>query len=88
MRDWQDLTPEQRAGICFELAFALEEQAFANAHATMHTAGQAYLMAFSGSGANALDRGIEAVVYAYKALKDVAPTAGGASPSAGRAWSR
>lgn len=75
MRDWQDLTPEQRAGICFELAFALEEQAFANAHATMHTAGQAYLMAFSGSGANALDRGIEAVVYAYKALKDVAPTA-------------
>lgn len=75
MRSWQDLTPQERAGICFELAFAMEEQAFANAHATMHTAGQAYLMAFSGSGANALDRGIEALVYAYKALDDVVPNA-------------
>jgi phenylacetic acid degradation protein paaN len=75
MRDWQNLTPDERAGVCFELAFAMEEQAFANAHATMHTAGQAYLMAFSGSGANALDRGVEALVYAYKALADVAPEA-------------
>lgn len=71
MRSWSRLTPEERAGICFEIAFAMEEQAFANAHATMHTAGQAYLMAFSGSGPNALDRGIEALAYAYKALKDV-----------------
>lgn len=74
MRAWSALSPEERAGVCFELAFALEEQAFLNAHATMHTAGQAYLMAFSGSGANALDRGIEALAYAFKALKDV-PTA-------------
>lgn len=83
MKAWQALDAEERAGICFEMAFALEEQAFANAHATMHTAGQAYLMAFSGSGANALDRGVEALVYAYKALRDV-PASAGWSKSFGR----
>lgn len=71
MTPWNRLSPEERAGVCFEMAFALEEQAFVNAHATMHTAGQAYLMAFSGSGANALDRGVEALAYAYKAMADV-----------------
>lgn len=71
MKPWDRLSPDERAGVCFEMAFALEEQAFINAHATMHTAGQAYLMAFSGSGANALDRGVEALAYAYKAMADV-----------------
>lgn len=71
MTDWNRLSPEERAGVCFEMAFALEAQAFENAHATMHTAGQAYLMAFSGSGANALDRGVEALAYAFKAMADV-----------------
>ncbi len=71
MKPWNRLTAEERAGVCLEMCFDLEEQTFANAHATMHTAGQSYLMAFSGSGANALDRGVEALAYAYKALKDV-----------------
>ena len=71
MPGWNALTPEERAGVCLEMAFRLEDQAFANAHATMHTAGQSYLMAFSGSGANALDRGVEALAYGYKALKDI-----------------
>ncbi len=75
MRSWIELSPEERAGVCFQMAFALEEQAFVNAHATMHTAGQAFLMAFSGSGANALDRGVEALAYAYKAMADVPRTA-------------
>lgn len=75
MRSWSTLSADQRAGLCLEMAFALEEQAFVNAHATMHTAGQSYLMAFSGSGANALDRGVEALAYAYKALRDVPATA-------------
>jgi hypothetical protein len=33
-------------------------------------------MAFAGCGANALDRGLEALAYAYKAMKDVPETAG------------
>ena len=72
---WQKVPFTERAAICLEMAFALEKNCFTNAHATMHTAGQSYLMAFSGSGANALDRGIEAIAYSYKALNDVAPNA-------------
>jgi phenylacetic acid degradation protein paaN len=37
----------------------------------MHTSGQSYIMAFAGSGANALDRGLEALAYAHKAMADV-----------------
>ena len=37
----------------------------------MHTSGQSYIMAFAGSGANALDRGLEALAYAWKAMADV-----------------
>ena len=64
---WQQVSPEERVGLCFEMAFALEKQCFTNAYATMHTAGQAFLMAYSGSGPNALDRGVEALSYAHKA---------------------
>lgn len=67
MDKWRDTDIKTRAGLCIEMLFELEKQAFENAHATMHTAGQSYLMAFSGSGANALDRGMEALAYAYKA---------------------
>ena len=50
----------ERVGICLEmLARAGDPLAlFVNAHATMHTAGQSYIMAFAGCGANALDRGV------------------------------
>lgn len=43
--------------------------------AVMHTAGQSYNMAYAGSGVNALDRGIEALVYAEQAMRSVAPQA-------------
>ncbi len=71
LTSWRKVPWRERAGLCLEMAFALEQQAFANAHATMHTAGQSYLMAFSGSGANALDRGVEAIAQAAKALAEV-----------------
>jgi phenylacetic acid degradation protein paaN len=41
----------------------------------MHTAGQSYNMAYAGSGVNALDRGIEALVYAEQAMRAVTPHA-------------
>lgn len=75
MHSWKAISPEERVGLCFEIAFALEEQCFENAYATMHTAGQAFLMAYSGSGPNALDRGIEALTYAHKAMSDIATSA-------------
>lgn len=68
---WARATPETRVGICLEMLERCGEQLFENAHATMHTSGQSYVMAFAGSGANALDRGLEALAYAHKAMADV-----------------
>lgn len=75
MPAWRDTSVETRMGICLEILDRCAGQLFENAHATMHTAGQSYIMAFAGSGANALDRGLEALVYAYKAMRDVPQTA-------------
>jgi len=71
MRSWQKTGPEERAVICIELLKSLEKRSFENTFATMHTAGQSYMMGFVGSGANALDRGMEALVYAHKAMTDI-----------------
>lgn len=68
---WRDAGVETRMGVCLEILERCSQQLFENAHATMHTAGQSYIMAFAGSGANALDRGLEALAYAYKAMRDV-----------------
>ncbi|GAA5317356.1 MAG: phenylacetic acid degradation protein PaaN [Candidatus Pelagadaptatus aseana] len=75
MPAWRDAGTETRIGICLEMLDRCSQQLFENAHATMHTAGQSYIMAFAGSGANALDRGLEALVYAYKAMQDVPDSA-------------
>jgi len=74
-KDWAAASPQQRVGVCLEILQRCGEQLFANAHATMHTSGQSYVMAFAGSGANALDRGLEALAYAHKAMSDVPATA-------------
>ncbi|MBL4630940.1 MAG: phenylacetic acid degradation protein PaaN [Paraglaciecola sp.] len=75
MPAWTDAGVETRVGICMEILERCSKQLFVNAHATMHTAGQSYIMAFAGSGANALDRGLEALAYAYKAMKDIPESA-------------
>ncbi len=80
MKPWRALSPDERAGLCLDMAFALEKNCFENAYATMHTAGQAFLMAYSGSGPNALDRGVEALTYAYKAMCDIPQTASWTKP--------
>ncbi|WP_269473275.1 aldehyde dehydrogenase family protein [Kineobactrum salinum] len=72
---WAAASPRTRVGLCLEILHRCGEQLFENAHATMHTSGQSYVMAFAGSGANALDRGLEALVYAHKAMADVPATA-------------
>ncbi len=76
---WARAEPETRLGVCLEILERCGDQLFENAHATMHTSGQSYVMAFAGSGANALDRGLEALAYAHKAMNDV--------PKSGR-WRR
>ncbi len=64
-------TLEERTGLCLEILDRMAARSFENAHATMHTAGQSFVMAFAGSGANSLDRGLEAITYAYRAQVDV-----------------
>jgi phenylacetic acid degradation protein paaN len=71
MPGWREAAPSARIGICLEILDRCAGQLFENAHATMHTSGQSYIMAFAGSGANALDRGLEALAYAHKAMADV-----------------
>ncbi|MFK7830040.1 MAG: aldehyde dehydrogenase family protein [Congregibacter sp.] len=68
---WGKAEPQQRVDVCMDILERCGEQLFENAHATMHTSGQSYVMAFAGSGANALDRGLEALVYAQRAMDDV-----------------
>ncbi len=75
MGDWRDADLELRLALCLEMAARLYDRNFEMAHAVMHVAGQSYTQAFSGSGPNALDRGVEALAYAAKAMRDVAPSA-------------
>jgi phenylacetic acid degradation protein paaN len=75
MARWRKVSPEARISLCLEMAMQLYARNFEMAHSVMHVAGQSYTQAFSGSGPNALDRGIEALAYAAKAMREVAPSA-------------
>ena len=65
MGGWAKAGPDVRAGVCLEILHRLSESSFEMAHAVMQTTGQAFLMAFQAGGPHALDRGLEAVAYAY-----------------------
>lgn len=61
-REWSGIEPTVRAAVLLE---ALERAAaifFELAHATQHTTGQGFVMAFQASGPHAFDRALEAVV--------------------------
>lgn len=75
MPAWVDAGPDARVGVCLEIVQALFAELPVLLHAVMHTAGQSYAMSYAGSGTNALDRGIEAVVYAHQAMSAVTPAA-------------
>ena len=75
MPSWRKTAPDARMALCLEMAERIYDRNFEMAHCVMHVAGQSYTQAFSGSGPNALDRGIEALAYAAKAMRDVLPFA-------------
>lgn len=76
MNDWANAPYESRIGILMEVIDTLyTDHLFEVLHAVMHTAGQSYNMAYAGSGVNALDRSIEALVYAEQAMRSVTPSA-------------
>jgi phenylacetic acid degradation protein paaN len=73
---WQRAPLEERLGVLLEaLDCIYREHLFLIRESVMHTAGQSGNMAYAGSGVNALDRGLEALVYAEMALQQVTPTA-------------
>ena len=72
---WRRAAPRQRVGVCLEILARWESQVFENAYATMHTAGQAFMLAFAGSGASSLDRGLEALAAAWHAMDSVTTSA-------------
>ncbi len=62
---WSGASPQNRAGVCLEILDRLARNPFEMAHAVMQTTGQAFLMAFQAGGPHALDRGLEALAYAF-----------------------
>lgn len=74
-RQWSRLQPIERAAVLLE---ALERSAatfFELAHATQHTTGQGFVMAFQASGPHAFDRALEAIVAGLWAQETFAPNA-------------
>ena len=73
---WAEAGIDTRINLLMEgLDRLYRDHLFTLVHAVMHTAGQSYNMAYAGSGVNALDRGIEALVHAEQAMRSVAPRA-------------
>jgi phenylacetic acid degradation protein paaN len=67
LRSWREAGPELRAAVCVEILDRLGARAHEMGHVVMHTTGQAYAMAFQAGATHALDRGLEAVAYAWDA---------------------
>ncbi len=74
MKQWKNLSLDDRTGICLEILDRINKRSFEIANAVMHTTGQPYMMAFQAGGPHAQDRGLEAVAYAYKQLSAVPET--------------
>lgn len=66
---WQRLGAAGRVGVCLEMLERLNKRSFEIAHAVMLTSGQGWMMAFQAGGPHAQDRGLEAVVYAWEAMR-------------------
>ncbi len=72
---WAAADPETRAGILLEALTRLNAMSFLIGHATMHTTGQAFPMAFQAGGPHAQDRGLEAVAAAFTEMTSTATAA-------------
>lgn len=65
---WAETPNETRIGVLIEALVRLNKMSFLLGHATVHTTGQAFAMAFQAGGPHAQDRGLEAVAAAYAEL--------------------
>ena len=67
-QQWRKVSAKDRAGILAESLEGVKGRFFEIAYATMHTTGQAYMMAFQASGPHAADRALEAIAAGYEEL--------------------
>ena len=65
---WRKISAKDRAGVLMESLDRVKARFFEIAYATMHTAGQGYMMAFQASGPHAADRALEAIAAGYEEL--------------------
>ena len=72
---WSSLSIDERAGVCIEMIERMFAANVVLGLAAMHTTGQGRGMSQSGSGTNALDRGLEAVAAAWRVLSRVPTSA-------------
>ncbi len=68
MNSWRKVSADDRAGMLLESLERMKARFFEIAHATMHTTGQGYMMAFQASGPHAADRALEAIAAGYEEL--------------------
>lgn len=71
MPAWINAGPDTRTGVCLEILDRLHTHGIEIAHAVMHTTGQPFAFAYQNSMAGALNRGLETVAAAYRAMKQV-----------------
>lgn len=62
---WKKAGPANRAALLVEALEKVKDHFAEIAHATMHTSGQSYMMAFQASGPHASDRALEATALGY-----------------------
>ncbi|MCS7029501.1 MAG: phenylacetic acid degradation protein PaaN [Bacteroidia bacterium] len=67
-KQWLNLNYAQRADLLIETLEQIKNVFFDIAYATMHTTGQAFIMAFQASGPHAADRALEAIAVGYEEL--------------------
>ena len=68
---WSRVDVDTRTGMCMEILHQLHLRSFEIGHATMHTTGQPFGMAFQSGGPHAQERGLEAVAVAYQEMKSI-----------------
>jgi phenylacetic acid degradation protein paaN len=70
----RDVPMSVRVGVCLEALHRIHQRGSEFAAATSHTTGQSLAMACTGSGTNALDRGLEALAATWSAMTRVPET--------------
>ncbi|WP_114416909.1 phenylacetic acid degradation protein PaaN [Marinospirillum perlucidum] len=68
---WRDVGAQGRVGVCTEILQRLNDMSPLMGQTVMHTSGQGLMMAFQAGAPHAQDRGLEAVAYAWDAMKAI-----------------